>query len=306
MTVRDAIIIGGGPAGLTAAIYAARARVDTLLIEKTFPGGLMMVSEFIENYPGFPSGVAGPELAMAIRDQAERFGAEILLAEIQSVDLTGREKAVQTSEGEFAAKTVILAPGARPRKLGVPGENEFAGRGVSYCATCDGPFFNGKKLAVVGGGDTAVEDSIYLTRFSDDITIVHRRDALRAARIIQERAFANPHIRILWDSVVDRIHGNSAVERVSVRNVKTSAVNDLAVDGVFVLIGQDPDTAFLAGQVRTDDFGYILTDAEMRTNLPGVFAAGDARRKFLRQIVTACADGAIAAASAEKYIENLA
>jgi len=279
--------------------------MSTLLVEKTFPGGLMMISEHVENYPGFPSGISGPELGMAIRDQAEKFGAEILLAETKSVDLTGREKIVCTSEGEFTAKTVILAPGAKPRKLGVPGENEFQGRGVSYCATCDGPFFKGKKLAVVGGGDTAIEDSIYLTRFSNDVTVIHRRDTLRAAKIIQEKAFANPCIHFLWDSIVERIAGNSAVEQLSIKNVKTNTVSDLAADGVFVLIGQDPDTAFLAGQVRTDDFGYILTDAEMRTNLPGVFAAGDARQKTLRQIITACADGAIAATSAERYIENL-
>jgi thioredoxin reductase (NADPH) len=279
--------------------------MDTILIEKTFPGGLLMISEYIENYPGFPSGTSGPELAAALRDQAERFGTAILLAEINSVELTGDQKVVRTTEGEFKAKTVIIATGAKPRRLRVPGENEFLGRGVSYCATCDGPLFRDKKLAVVGGGDTAVEDAVYLTRFAQDVTIIHRRDKFRAAKIIQERAFANPRVRILWDSVVQEINGDSEVGGVCVRNVKTDALSDLAVDGVFVLIGQDPDTAFLAGQVTLDELGYIATDPDMRTNLPGVFAAGDVRVKTLRQIVTACADGATAASSAEKYIEAL-
>jgi len=264
-----------------------------------------MISERIENYPGFPSGTSGPELAVALRDQAERFGTAILLAEINSVELTGDQKVVRTTEGEFKAKTVIIATGAKPRRLRVPGENEFLGRGVSYCATCDGPLFRDKKLAVVGGGDTAVEDAVYLARFAQDVTIIHRRDKFRAAKIIQERAFANPQVRILWDSVVQQINGDSEVDGVCVRNVKTDALSDLAVDGVFVLIGQDPDTAFLASQVTLDDLGHIPTDSEMRTNLPGVFAAGDVRVKTLRQIVTACADGAIAASSAEKYIEAL-
>ncbi|MBI2842971.1 MAG: thioredoxin-disulfide reductase [Armatimonadetes bacterium] len=304
-TTHDTIIIGGGPAGLTAAIYAARARMDTLLVERTFPGGLMMISEYIENYPGFSNGVSGPDLCLAMQAQAEKFGAQVMLTDIQSVNLTGPEKIIRTSEGELKARTVIIATGARPRRLGVPGEKEFQGRGVSYCATCDGPFFKGKKLAVIGGGDTAVEDSVYLTRFADDVTIIHRRDRFRAAKIIQERALANPHINVLWDSVVQEIHGNPVVEQIKIKNVKNHDLTDLKVDGVFILIGQEPDTAFLADQVTRDSFGYIPTDAEMHTNLPGVFAAGDVRQKTLRQIVTACADGAMAATSAEKYLESL-
>ena len=301
----DTIIIGGGAAGLTAAIYSARAGLNTLLLEKTFPGGLMMISEYIENYPGFPNGVAGPDLCNAMRDQVEKFGAVIKLSEVKSVDLTGLDKAVQTSDGELRAKTVILALGAKHRRLGVPGEKEFQGKGVSYCATCDGPFFKGKKLAVIGGGDTAVEDSCYLTRFAADVTIIHRRDKLRAAKMLQERALSNPRIKVMWNSVVEEICGNPVVNQLMVKNLKTNKLSNLAIDGVFVLIGQDPDTAFIKDQVKLDENGYILTDSEMRTNLPGVYAAGDVRQKSFRQIVTACSDGAIAANSAAKYIENL-
>ncbi len=278
--------------------------MDTLLIEKTFPGGLMMISEFIENYPGFPNGITGPELCMSMQEQAEKFGARILMSDIAAVDFARPDKVVVTSEGEKRAKAVIIATGAKPRRLGVPGENECQGRGVSYCATCDGPFFKGKRVAVIGGGDTAVEDSIYLTRFADDVTIIHRRDKFRATKIIQERALANPRIRVLWDSVVEGIHGSPAVEKLTVKNLKSEGLSNLAVDGVFVLIGQEPDTAFLGGQIEIDGFGNIPTDPDMRTNIPGVFAAGDVRVKSFRQIVTACADGAIAANSTEKYLEE--
>lgn len=265
----------------------------------------MMISDYIENYPGFASGVSGTDLCTAMRDQVEKFGAVVQLSEIASVDLTGTEKLIRTVKGELRAKTVILALGAKPRRLGVPGEKEFQGRGVSYCATCDGPFFKGKKLAVIGGGDTAVEDSCYLTKFADGVTIIHRRNKFRAAKMLQERALSNPRIKVMWDSVVEEIHGSPSVDRLKIKDLKTSTLTNLNVDGVFVLIGQEPDTVFLKGQVELDEFGYIPTDSEMRTNLPGVYAAGDVRRKSFRQIVTACADGAIAANSAEKYIETL-
>jgi thioredoxin reductase (NADPH) len=280
--------------------------MKTLLLEKTFPGGLMMISERIENYPGFPAGISGADLSVAMRDQVDKFEVEVQLSEIVTADLAGLEKKVRTADTEFKAKTIILAMGARPRQLGVPGEVEFLGRGVSYCATCDGPFFKGKKLAVIGGGDTAVEDSCYLTRFADNVTIIHRRNRFRAAKILQERALSNPNIRVMWDTVVQEIHGSADLDRLMVRNVKTGDISSLAVDGVFVLIGQDPDTAFLNGQIAVDEFGYIPTDAEMRTSVPGVYAAGDVRQKPFRQIVTACADGAIAAFSAEKYLESIA
>lgn len=264
-----------------------------------------MISDYIENYPGFASGVSGTDLCTAMRDQVGKFGAVVQLSEIASVDLTGAEKLIRTAKGELRAKTVILALGAKPRRLGVPGEKEFQGRGVSYCATCDGPFFKGKKLAVIGGGDSAVEDSCYLTKFADDVTIIHRRNKFRAAKMLQERALSNPRIKVMWDSIVEEIHGSPSVDRLMIKDLKTSKLTNLKVDGVFVLIGQEPDTVFLKGQVELDEFGYIPTDSEMRTNLPGVFAAGDVRKKSFRQIVTACADGAIAANSAEKYIETL-
>ena len=304
-TTHDVIIIGGGPGGMTAAIYAARARLETLLIEKLFPGGQLMISDHIENYPGFASGISGPELSAQMREQAEKFDMQTLLAQVESVDFSGREKIVVTNEGESRARTVIIATGASARKLNVPGERELLGRGVSYCATCDGAFFKDKDLAVIGGGDTAVEDSIFLTKYASKVSIIHRRDAFRAARIIQERAFNNPKIEVVWNTVVENIEGNHAVQNLRIRNVLNDKISELPVDGVFVLIGAQPELAFLGGQVAVDESGYIIGDESMQTSVPGVFVAGDIRQKSLRQIVTACADGAIAAMSAEKYIEAM-
>ncbi|MCL5103240.1 MAG: thioredoxin-disulfide reductase [Armatimonadetes bacterium] len=305
--IYDVIILGGGPAGLTAAIYAARARLSTVLVEKAYPGGQLMMCESIENYPGFVNSSSGYELSSAMREQAENFGMETRIVDIERVELTGDVKILHTAEGdEIRGKTVILSVGARPRRLGIPGEAEFAGRGVSYCAVCDGAFFKDKKLAVVGGGDTAVEDSVYLTHFAKSVTIVHRRDKFRAQRIIQERALANPVINVSWESVVKLIGGKDAVDHVLLEHVHTRETTKVDVDGVFVLIGLDPNTKMLEGQIALDKMGYIITDEEMRTNIPGVFAAGDVRQKLLRQIITACADGAIAATSAERYIESLA
>ena len=303
MTTHDVIIIGGGPAGMTAAIYAARARLDTLMIEKLFPGGQLMISDYIENYPGFATGVTGPELSAQMREQAEKFGMETLLGEVESVDLAGPEKVIRTSEGEVRGRTVIIAAGATPRRLNVPGESELLGRGVSYCATCDGAFFKDKDLMVVGGGDTAVEDSVFLTKYARKVTIAHRRDAFRAAKIIQERALANPKIEVLWNTVVVRIEGNHAVQNVTLKNVLDNSVTEMPMDGIFVLIGAEPDLRFLGGAVETDEAGYVIADENMNTSVPGVYVAGDIRKKSLRQIVTACADGAVAAMSAEKYIE---
>jgi thioredoxin reductase (NADPH) len=288
---------------MTAAVYAARARLNTLMIEKLFPGGQLMISDHIENYPGYASGVSGPELSAQMREQAEKFGMETLLAQVESVDFSGPEKVVVTSEGVSRAKAVIIATGASARRLNVPGEQELLGRGVSYCATCDGAFFKDKDLAVIGGGDTAVEDSIFLTKYARKVSIIHRRNAFRATKIIQERAFNNPKIEIVWNTVVERIEGNHSVQKVHVRNVVNSELGELPVDGVFVLIGAEPDLGFLSGAIETDNDGYIITDENMLTSCPGVYAAGDIRQKSLRQIVTACADGAIAAMSAEKYIE---
>lgn len=301
----DVAILGGGPAGLTAAIYASRARLSTVMIEKAYPGGQVAMCEKVENYPGYATSSSGYELCISMKEQAEKFGAEIRLAEISKLELDAAEKILHAVDGEeIRAKTVILSLGANPRRLGVPGEAEFIGRGVSYCAVCDAAFFKDKKLVVVGGGDTAVEDSNFLARYASAITIVHRRDKFRAQRIIQERTLENPVIGVQWDSVVKSIGGGASVEHVILQNVHTKEENHLPVDGVFVLIGLDPNTKLLDGRITLDDMGYIVTDESMRTNIPGVFAAGDVRQKLLRQIVTACADGAIAATAAEKYVED--
>jgi thioredoxin reductase (NADPH) len=300
----DVVVLGGGPAGLTAAMYASRARLSTVLVERNFPGGQMMMTENIENFPGFEGG-PGMDLSEVIRKQAEKFGMQTINTEIERVDLLGLEKILYTTDKkEIRTKTVILSLGARPRQLGVPGEMEFLGRGVSYCAVCDGAFFKDKKLAVIGGGDTAIEDSVFLTRYASSVYIIHRRDRLRAQKIIQERALAHPVIKVSWNTVVKSIGGGDMVDHVVLENVATREESKLSVDGVFVLIGNDPNTKMLEGQINLDDMGYIITDEEMRTNVPGVFAAGDVRKKLLRQVVTACADGAVAATVAEKYIEG--
>lgn len=302
----DVAILGGGPAGLTAAIYASRARLRTVLIERAYPGGQVAMCNQIENFPGFSDSSSGYDLVTSMQSQAERFGAEIMLVEIVRMELEGDIKVLHTSDGkQIQAKAIVLSLGATPRRLNVPGEVEFIGRGVSYCAVCDAAFFKDKKLIVVGGGDTAVEDSHFLTRYASSVAIVHRRDKFRAQRIIQERALENPSINVHWNSVVTRIGGKDSVDHVVLRNVHTDEETHVPVDGVFVLIGLDPNTAFLNGEITLDDAGYIITDENMRTNIPGVFAAGDVRRKLLRQIVTACADGAIAATAAEKYIEEM-
>ena len=302
----DVAILGGGPAGLTAAIYASRARLSTIMIERNYPGGQVAMCDNIENYPGYVANTSGFELCTSMKDQAEKFGAEIRLTEIEKLELDSpNEKILHTTDGgQIEARSVILSLGATPRKLGVPGEIEFIGRGVSYCAVCDAAFFKDKKLAVIGGGDTAVEDSNFLTRYASSVTIVHRRDKFRAQRIIQERALGNPTINVKWNSVVKSIGGKDSVDHIVLQDVLTKEETHLPVDGVFVLIGLDPNTSFLNGQITLDEMGYIITDENMCTNIPGVFAAGDVRHKLLRQIVTACADGAIAATAAEKYVES--
>jgi len=301
----DVVILGGGAAGLTAGIYASRARLKTLLVEKGYPGGQVLMCENIENYPGFSAGTCGMDLATSMREQAEKFGMETALTEIDRVDLKSYEKVLHSADGsEIHGKTVILCLGAGPRKLGVPGEVELLGRGVSYCAVCDGAFFKDKVLAVVGGGDAAVEDAVFLTKYASEVHIFHRRDKFRAQAIIQERALANPKITVHWNTVIRQIGGNEMVESVAVEDVLTRNVTNMPVDGVFVLIGANPNTKMIAHQVTLDDQGYIITDENMQTNIPGVFAAGDVRKKLLRQIVTACADGAIAATAAEKHIEG--
>lgn len=303
MNVYDVIIIGGGPAGLTAGLYASRAKLKTILLEKGLAGGQIATTEQIENYPGFSSG-AGYELTAIMEEQAKGFGLEIDMAEVTGVQLTGPEKIITTNQGEYRARAVILAPGSSSQKLNVPGEDEFTGRGVSFCATCDGPFYEGLTVMVVGGGDAAVEEAVYLTRFAQKVYIVHRRDALRATKVVQERAFANEKIEILWDSVVTEIKGNEILEQVVIKNVKDGHTTPVTVDGLFIYIGFVPNTAFLDGQVQMDERGYIITNDRMETSVPGVFAAGDCRQKLLRQVVTAAGDGATAAFAAEKYLEE--
>lgn len=300
--VYDTVIVGGGPAGLTAAIYAARAGMRTLVIERAVPGGQAATTERIENYPGFAEGISGPELTAQMANQAVRFGAKILTSEVTDVELAGERKVVATLDGDFGGRTLILAMGTHPAKLGVPGEAEFAGRGVSYCATCDGPFYRDMPIAVVGGGDSAIEEALYLTRFASKVTVVHRRDQLRAAKVLQDRAFANPKIGFRWNSVVARIQGAEFVESLQLRDVKTEEISELPVAGVFMYVGLRPNTGFLQGKVELDPHGYIVTDDRLRTSAPGVFAAGDARAKLLRQVVTAVGDGALAAVMADHYL----
>lgn len=305
MDQQDVIIIGGGPAGLAAGIYAARAVLKTVLLEKGMPGGLVANTDFIENYPGFPEGLSGAELAMQMQNQAVRFGLEIKSTSVEAIEpVDSNGFKVTTEDGVMHAATVILATGASPKLLQVKGEKEFHGRGVSYCATCDGAFFKDKTVAVVGGGDAAVEEALYLTKFASKVHIIHRRGELRATKVIQEKAKQNSKIEFQWYSVVEEIKGIQTVERVVLRDTRDSTTRELDVDGVFIYIGTEPSSELVANLVELDAQGYVITDEEMRTSQPGLFAAGDVRKKLLRQVVTAVADGAIAAVSAEKYLSE--
>jgi len=297
----DLIIIGGGPAGLTAGLYGSRSGLKTLLLERAMPGGQAAMTERIENYPGYPQGVSGPELMMNFMEQATRFGLEYKTAEVTKVDFSGKEKLIETGEGSFSAKAVVIATGASPKFLGVPGEKEFHGRGVSYCATCDGPFFPNKKVIVVGGGDSAVEEAIFLTKYAREVILIHRRDHLRAARVLQERAEKNEKLKLLLDTVVEKIAGSQMVEKVILRNVSTGETREEETDGVFVFVGYSPNTSFLR-EISLDQQGYIITGEYLATSAAGVFAAGDVRAKFLRQVSTAVGDGAEAAMAAERYL----
>jgi thioredoxin reductase (NADPH) len=299
----DLIIVGGGPAGLTAALYAARSGLLTLLLERNVPGGQAATAGSIENYPGFPEGIPGMELASRLEDQARRCGAAIEPADVDRLELASPVKIAGAGEREWRSRTVILAMGARPRKLEIPGEKEFTGAGVSYCATCDGALYRGMKVAVVGGGDSAVDEALHLTRFAAEVTIIHRRGELRAVKALQDRAMVNPKIRFAWDTGVTRIMGDDVVRRVVLRDLKGGATRELEVDGVFVYIGHDPDTALVRGQLELDDRGYVVAGEDTMTSIAGVFAAGDLRAKGLRQVVTAAADGAVAAALARRFIE---
>lgn len=305
----DIVIIGGGPAGLTAGLYACRARMKTLLLEKGLCGGMVLITDMIENFPGFPQGIKGPELGEWMFKQASRFGLEVKTAEAAKVAVKkgpDRRFLINDSAGNvIEALSVIVASGARWNSLGIQGEKELLGRGVSYCATCDGPLFRNKELVVVGGGDTAVEDALFLTKFASKVTIVHRRDRLRATKILQERAHAEKKIEFCMNSVATRIEGKDRVSAIGIKNVNTGAEKLIKTDGVFVLIGMSPNSSSVKGLVETDEGGYIICDDEMKTSVEGIFGCGDVRRKLLRQVVTAAGDGATAAFSAEHYVERL-
>jgi thioredoxin reductase (NADPH) len=301
----EVVIIGGGPAGLTAGLYASRARLKALLLEAMMVGGQMMTTDIVENYPGFPQGISGAELTSIMEEQAKRFGLMTEMGEIVGLEVVDGRKLVKTAERAYQSEAVIICTGAEYRKLGIPGEAEFTGRGVSYCATCDGAFFQDSKIVVVGGGDSALTEALFLTKFAGEITIIHRRDALRATKIYQERAFANPKINFLWDSVVEEIRGDQTVENVIVKNVKSGEVSEVRTEGVFMFIGIEPKTAFLRGVVELDESGYVVADeTNLQTSVEGIFAAGDARKKLLRQVATAVGDGATAAFAVEKYLEE--
>jgi thioredoxin reductase (NADPH) len=302
--IYDTIIIGGGPAGLSAGLYAARSKMDTLLIERAKFGGQTATTDELENYPGSIENCTGPELIERMRKQAEEFGTKFTKDEITEVDFSGKIKKLIGKKETYEAKTIIIATGAYPRLAGFTNELELRGKGVSYCATCDADFFTELDVAVVGGGDSALTESIYLTKFAESVTIIHRRDQFRGAKSIQDKVFSNPKITIIYDSVVEEAKGDEILEGLVLKNVKTGEKSDLRVDGCFVFVGYLPISVLFKGKIRLDESGYIITDEEMRTDIPGVFAAGDVRQKSLRQVITAAADGAIAATNAEHFIEN--
>lgn len=304
--IYDVIIVGGGPSGMSAAIYASRARLKTLLIEKAGCGGQIAITDHLENYPGFEEGINGFELAMKMEKQARTFGCEITYGEASFIETDDAiKKVILSDKKEYFTKTIIIASGANFRKLGIEGEQEFIGKGVSYCATCDGPFFRNKEIAVVGGGDSALQEALYLTKFATKVNLIHRRDQFRAAKILQEKVFAEPKINIIFDSVVEKISGSLSVEQVILKNVKNNISSPLNVNGVFVFVGWLPNTKFLEStKIKLNEAGYIVTDDNMNTSIEGIFACGDVRQKILRQVVTAAGDGAIAAISAQHFIEG--
>lgn len=302
----DVIIIGAGPAGLTAGLYTGRARLKTLILEKATTGGQAATTDLIENYPGFPEGVGGFQLTELMKQQALEFGAEIReITPVSTIEAEGDDRVVMTEDESFTAKTVIIASGTEPKVLGIPGEDELRGRGVSYCATCDGAFYREKVVAVIGGGNAAVEEAIFLTRFASKVYIVHRRDELRADKIVQERAFANDKIEIVWDSHLKKVLGTGKVEEIVVENKNTAERTSYPVDGVFFYIGTVPNTVFCESAVDMDTRDFIVTDERLQTSVPGIFAAGDCRANLLKQVAVAVGEGALAAVEAERYIEEV-
>jgi len=298
----EVVIIGGGPAGLTAGLYTSRARLNSLLIERGGFGGQIANAERVENFPGFPQGISGFELGQLMHQQATKYGLETLLAEVTGIELQEGQKVVKTTEGNFTAKAVIIASGSERRKLGIPGEEKFTGKGVSYCATCDAAFFKEKPVAVVGGGDAAITEALYLAKFASKVTVIHRRDQLRASRILQEKAFSEPKMEFLWNTVVEEIEGRDLVQRIRLRQVKTGEKSTLDISGIFISVGLKPNTDYLKGVLPLDTAGYIITNDKMETEIPGILATGDIRYNSARQAITAAGDGATAAIYAEKFI----
>jgi len=300
----DLIIVGGGPGGLTAGLYGARANLKTLLLERYLPGGQLANTELVEDYPGFES-ILGPDLAAKMEAHARNFGLEIKSAEVNEIVVDGDARQVVTDDEVYRTKAVIVATGGSPVWLGVPGEKEFAGKGVSYCAICDGAFFKNQVIAVVGGGDAAVEEAGFLTKYGSKVYIIHRRDQFRAQKIIQQRAFENPKIEVIWDTVVEEIVGREKVEKLRLRHVKTGEKSELEVGAIFVFIGFHPNTQIFPKGIKVDENGYVITDYRMQTSVPGLFAVGDVRQQLARQVTNAVGDGTTAAIAADKYIEEL-
>ncbi len=303
----DVIIVGGGPAGLSAAIYAARGNLSTAVFEKSLIGGQINVTYEVENYPGIPEVLSGFELSDRIKQQADKFGPEFIDEEIIKIDFESKDgyKKVYTEDGEYLAKTIIIASGAQPRYLDCPGEKEYTGKGVSYCATCDGALYRDKVVAVIGGGDSAVEEGMFLTKFAKKVYVIHRRDELRAVKSIQERAFKNDKMEFIWDSVVEEVQGENFVTNLILKNRKTGEKSDLPVDGIFIYVGILPNNELLKEDIKLDQSGFVITNEIMETNVKGVYAVGDLRQTPLRQVITACSDGAIAAFYAEKFISEM-
>jgi len=298
----EVVIIGGGPAGLTAGLYTSRARLNSLLIEKGLVGGQIVNAEKVDNYPGFPEGISGLKLGELMHQQATKYGLKTIIAEATGIEPQEKQIVVKTTEGNFIAKAVIIAGGSERRKLGIPGEGKFTGKGVSYCATCDAAFFKDLPVAVVGGGNAAITEALHLAKFASRVTVIHRRNQLRASGIMQEKAFSQPKIEFLWDTTAEAIEGENSVTRIRLRQVKTGEESSLDIAGVFISVGLKPNTDYLKGVLPLDEGGYVITSDKMETEIPGIFAAGDIRRNSARQSITAAGDGATAAFYAEKFI----
>lgn len=305
MELYDVIIVGGGGAGLTAAIYTSRAKLKTLLVEKLAPGGQIALTDLVENYPGFPEGILGPDISLRMEEQAKKYGTQVAYQEVQRITRNEHNVFVLDCGAEkYQAKSIILAAGASFRRLNVPLEKELTGKGVSYCATCDGAFFRDKEIVVVGGGDSAMQEGLFLTRFASKVTVIHRRDKLRASPILQQRAQENEKIVFVWDTVIEKIIGEKKVEAVELKNLKTGESREFKTDGVFIFIGHDPNTGFLKGFVDLDAHQYVKSDGSVKTSLPGVFAAGEIRAGAVKQLVSACGEGCEAALAAQEYLEQ--